>query len=89
MTSLPNACPDRDRLNSAGDSKVWQEEDGLCSQTHAHSDVSSVFTDWVTLEKPAPAPLSRLGRGRSGGTKGLGSSMEEQSDIVLLRLPVG
>lgn len=58
MTSLQDACSDRNHPNSAGDSKVWWEEDGLCSHTRVESGGSSIFTDWVTLEKPALVPLS-------------------------------
>lgn len=58
MTSLQNACPDRGHPSSAGDSKVWWEEGSLCSQTSVDSGVSSIFTDWVTLEKPVLLALS-------------------------------
>ena len=71
--SLENAGPDRDHLNSAGDSKVCQEENALCSGAHARSDVRSIFTDRVTLEMPVPVPLlQRLGWGGKGvgGRKG-------------------
>lgn len=37
---------------------MWWEEGSLCSQTSVDSGVSSIFTDWVTLEKPVLLALS-------------------------------
>lgn len=88
MTSLQNACPDRDGLNAVGHSQVWQEEDALRSQTHVRSDVSSISTDRVTLGKPTPDPLSQPGWGCSSVTKSFGIEAGEQSDIVAMSLPM-
>lgn len=82
MTSLPKACSDRDHPNSAGDSKVWCPEDGLCSPTPVNADGS--FYCPGDLEELVPTPLSADWGEDLEVTVSFRSGVGKQSDIVVI-----